>query len=261
LMFQVVSNNFRARLQVLEDRNRVTELATPILMTSNNEVSQIFSGQQVPITVGFTPSTAVANGIGTGVVAQATPITTLQNIGTSLLITPNINADRTVTIRLLQENSRVVPNGANIPIPNSTGAGVTQVPIDVVARQNFTGTVVASDGCTIAVGGLIDEGVSDNRSQVPILGRIPYLGIFFRRQTTQRFRRELVIMIRPFVLTTPCESRDASHALVERLSIHPAGPEPSSLGTFTPIEVLRPNPPVDRLQQLLRVHTILPKDY
>src|SRR5262249_29155950 len=156
LMFQVVSNNFRARLQILEDRNRVTELATPILMTANNEVSQIFSGTQVPVTVGFTPSQAVADAVGTGVVAQATPITTLQNIGTSLLITPNINADRTVTLRLLEENSRVVPNGANIPIPNSTGAGVTQVSVDTVARQNFTGTVVAHDGCTIAVGGLID---------------------------------------------------------------------------------------------------------
>jgi general secretion pathway protein D len=155
----------------------------------------------------------------------------------------------------------VIPNGANIPVPNGNGAGVTQVPVDTVATESFTGTVVAQDGCTIAVGGLIEEGCSDNRSQVPVLGRIPYLGVFFRRQETTRFRREIVIMIRPFVLTTPCESRDASHALVDRLSLHPAGSEPSTLGTYTPIEVLRPNPPVTRLQQLLRVHTILPKDY
>jgi general secretion pathway protein D len=162
---------------------------------------------------------------------------------------------------LLEENSRVIPNGANIPIPNSTGIGVTQVPVDTVARQNFTGTVVAKDGLTIAVGGLIDEGVSDHRTEVPVLGRIPYIGMFFRRQDTRRFRNELIILIRPFVMTTPCEAGEASNALVSRLSIHPAGPDPSSLGAFTPMEVLRPNPPVTRLQQLLRVHTVLPKDY
>ena len=48
---------------------------------------------------------------------------------------------------------------------------------------------------------------------------------------------------------------------MDRISIHPAGFEANTLGTFTTIEVLRPNPPVNRVQQLFRVHTITPKDY
>jgi general secretion pathway protein D len=266
MLFQVVSANFRMRLQMLEDKNRVTELATPLLMTANNEVSQIFTGQQIPITVGFTPSQAFVSNVATGTsVAQSTPITTLQNIGTTLLITPNINADRTVTLRLHQENSRVVPNGGQIPLPNAVGVGVTQVPIDIVARQTFTGTVVAKDGLTIAVGGLIEEGVNDNRSEVPVLGKLPYVGIFFRRQTTNRFRRELVILIRPFVLTTPAESIHASKSLIESLSIHPnvvrGDGNLSTLGTYTPPEVLRPRPPETPLQNIFRVHTISPKEF
>ena len=70
-----------------------------------------------------------------------------------------------------------------------------------------------------------------------------------------------MILIRPFVLTTPCEARDASKGMIDRLSIHPVGSDPNTLGTFTPIEVLRPNPPQNRLQQLLRVHMVTPKDY
>src|SRR5262249_53224634 len=55
LYFQIVNRNFRARLQLLESKNRVTEVATPFLMTANNEVNRIFSGRSIPITVGFTP--------------------------------------------------------------------------------------------------------------------------------------------------------------------------------------------------------------
>lgn len=263
LLFQVVSANFRARMQLLEDKNRVTELATPLLMTANNEVSQIFTGQQQPITVGFTPAQTLANVTGVASVVNGTPITTLQNIGTTLLITPNINADRTVTLRIMEENSRVIPNGGQIPLPNANGVGFTQVPVDVVDRRNFTGTVVAKDGMTVAVGGLIQEELDDNRAEVPVLGKVPILGFFFRQQSTTRFRRELVLLIRPMVLTTPTESTEASKALTESLSIHPnvIKKDLSTLGTYTPPEVLRPHPPESFLQNIFRVHTINPKDF
>jgi general secretion pathway protein D len=263
LLFQFVSRNFRARLQMLEDKNRVTEVAAPLLMTANNEVSQIFVGTTQPITIGFTPSTVITTGITTAGTSQATPITTLQNIGTSLLITPNINADRTVTLRVHEEKSTVIPDGAQIPLPNANGTGFTNVPVDVVARQNYTGTIVAKDGLAIAIGGLIDERVFDAREEIPVLGRIPYLGIFFRRQNTRRERHEMIIMIRPFVLTTPCESMNASRSLLQQLSIHPSIVD-DSLGmihTFNPQEVLRPSPPNDCWEQIFKVHMITPKDF
>src|SRR5262249_47863924 len=153
LLFQVVSANFRARLQVLETKNRVTELATPLLMTANNEVSRIFTGQQVPITVGFNPPQIVATGLAATTTVAGTPQTLLQDVGTTLLITPNINADRTVTLRILQENSTVVPGGATIPVADATGT-INQVPIDTVRRETVSGTVVAKDGLALAIGGL-----------------------------------------------------------------------------------------------------------
>lgn len=260
LYFQVVSRNFRARMQLLEDKGRVTQLSSPMLMTANNEVSQIFVGRQVPVTVGFSPSQTVTTGLANAS-AAATPVTTLQNIGVTLLITPNINADRTVTLRIQQENSNLLGT-ENIPLPNPNG-GVTQVPVDTVQRQSLTGTFVAKDGLTIAVGGLIEESVEDTRQEVPVLGRIPGLGFFFRSQMTNRTRRELVILIRPFILMTALESAATSRDLVQRVSIHPNVPSGdfSTMGTFTPMEVLRPNPPVTPHQQLFRVHTVLPKDY
>lgn len=262
LLFQVVGPNFRARLQLLEDKHRITELATPLLMTANNEVSQIFTGIQEPITVSFSAGTVTTGVVGAAAVVQPTPITTLQNIGTTLLITPNINADRTVSLRIHQENSRKIANGGQIPVINSLGNPV-QLTVDTVQRQNFTGTVVAKDGLTIAVGGLIEEGVADSRQEVPVLGRIPYAGIFFRRQNTTRTRRELVLLIRPFVLTTPSESRAASKSLLDLLSIHPNAPcDPTgAMGTFMPFEVARPNPPQTPCDMIFQTHTVCPKRY
>jgi general secretion pathway protein D len=260
-LFQAVSSNFRARLQLLETKGRVTEIAAPLIMTANNEVSQIFIGSQVPITVGFTPGTSNIVAAGAQTVTTSTPITTLQQIGTTLLITPNINADRTVTLRILEQRSSL--NGtANIPVPSSTGT-VTEVPVDIVAQQTLTGTVVAKDGLTLAVGGLIEEHLEDQRQEVPILGHVPYLGVFFRTQFTQRVRTETVILIRPFVLTTSVEGAHISKCLTESLSIHPSVQDglPPMMGTFTPAEPLRPNPPITPLQTIFQVHTVTPKDF
>ena len=261
-MFQVVSANFRARLQLLETANRVTELATPLLMTANNEVSRLFSGVQQPITIGFTPSQIVPTTVGSATTVTGTPVTVLQDIGTSMLITPNINADRSVTLRILLEGSTLVPDGGKIPVINADGT-VTQVAVDTVQQQTVTATVVAQDGLAIALGGLIQEGVSDMRSEVPVLGKVPYLGFFFRRQLTERTRTELVVMIRPFVLTTPCEAADVSRSMLEAISIHPLVPQGGmgSLGTYLPPEVLRPNPPQNELQNIFRTSIILPKEF
>lgn len=262
LMFQVVSNSFRLRMQMLEDKNRVTELATPLLMTANNEVSQIFVGEQVPITVGFNPGTLVGGTVGNIGQVASTAQTTLQQVGTTLLITPNINVDRTVTLRILQENSRVVPNGGKIPVVGADGQP-SQAFVDTVAQQNVTGTIVAMDGNMIAIGGLIQETVRDEKSQVPVLGNIPGLGFFFKRQFQVREKRELVILIRPFVLTTPGEACHASKNLVESLSIHPnaMSGDFTTMGTFTPNETARPNPPLTRKQQIFQIHSVMPKWY
>jgi general secretion pathway protein D len=96
-----------------------------------------------------------------------------------------------------------------------------------------------------------------------VLGKVPVLGFFFRQQSSHRTRTELVLIIRPFVLTTPCESTDLSKSLMDSLSIHPniIRGDLSTMGTYTAPEVLRPNPPVTFWQNIFRAHTALPRDF
>ncbi|QGJ68949.1 Hypothetical protein PBC10988_6140 [Planctomycetales bacterium 10988] len=260
-IFQVVSNSFRMRLQVLESKNRVTTLATPLLLTTNNEVSRLFVGREVPLNRSFTGGGTFVNNAGGATNTGATTAIEFRPVGTTLFVTPSINADRTVTLRILQERSDIIPDGANVQIPDQNG-GFTEQAIDVVASKTFSGTIVAKDGLTVAMGGLIDEGVNDLRDVVPVLGKLPVVGILFRDQNTGRRRTELVLMIRPYVFNTPSESACLSEALVEELSLHPNAPEArGTLGTYAPHEVVRPNPPRTPLQTIFRFHSVEPKIY
>ncbi len=221
LAFQYVDKNFRTRLQVLESKNKVTTLATPMLMTANNEVSRLFIGEERPI-VRNVSSNAVVN--QNNVNQTSSTAIEFRPVGTTLLITPNINADRTVTLRILQENSAIKKNDATIPVV--TNDGLQQQPVDVVSTRSVSGTVIARDGLTLAIGGLIEENIGDLRAQIPLLGNIPGVGVLFRRQNKTKTRSELVILIRPRVLTTPCEGEAVSKELLEQLSIHPKASNP-----------------------------------
>ena len=237
--FQFVDAGFRAKMQLLENLNRVTVLSTPLLLTANNEVSRIFVGETIPFTTGF-QSAQVIPANNNAVAVAATPITEDRDVGQSLLITPNINADRTVTLRIVQENSRRVENGATIPLASADGTVVTDQPVDTITRSTVSGTVVAKDGLSVALGGLIEENINDLEERVPLLGKIPGLGFFFKRQDQGSRRTELILMIRPYVFNTPSESAALSQDLLQTLSVHPKACDPSgTLNTYTPDDAIQ----------------------
>ena len=53
-------------------------------------------------------------------------------------------------------------------------------------KRSIESTVVVDDGQIIVLGGLIEDSYTDNRSKVPLLGDIPYLGALFRSETRTR---------------------------------------------------------------------------
>jgi general secretion pathway protein D len=141
MTFQIVNEYFRARMQLLEEKNRVTVLATPLLLTANNEVSRLFIGEERPLVRNISSQTILTeNNVATA------PNTTVEfrSVGITLLITANINSDRTVTLRLVQENSAINSAGASIPVVLSGGA-VQNVNVDTVSSRVISGTFAAKD--------------------------------------------------------------------------------------------------------------------
>jgi general secretion pathway protein D len=250
MTFVIANDNFRARIQLFEQQNRLKTVATPTLLTMNNEVSRLFLGEERPLVRNINSQTIITdNNIATTPNTQ----TEFRNVGNTLLITPNINSDRTVTLRLVQENSVINTAGATIPVVTArqTGNNIEQVAVDTVGTRSISGTFVAKDGMMVAAGGLIEEVDNDRRGQVPVLGRVPVLGFLFQRKEKVKGRRELVVIIRPYVMTTPEDGERISRDVLERLAPESAQRmvEEGFLPTLLPpppaARPITPNPVID----------------
>ena len=216
--YSLISDQFSARIQLLEKDGKAKLIATPTLLIANNEVSRIFIGEEKPITTGvkMEPVTGTIDGMTSTIGYTVEPQIEMTPIGTTLVIAPNINADRSVVIRLMQEESSVKQNGGSIPYGNASSLQTYSV--DTIQSRRISGTFITQDGMLAGIGGLITETEIEQISRVPILGRIPLIGFLFRSTERVKQRSELVILIRPHVICTPLESERATTELLERIA-------------------------------------------
>lgn len=217
-VFSYVSGNVRARLQLLEDEKRIRALAEPSLLVADNEASRIFIGSEVTVLERVEPETETFGEFGQQTRTVYSVTAPRKRIGTTLLITPKIHADRTVTIRILQEETQLGPERTVRYGKTDNDQFTSQ---DVVERS-VTTTILAADGHTVAIGGLIRERESERRTGVPVLMHIPLVGGLFRRTIQSQSQSELLVLIRPHVLLAPGEEAPA----------FPKRGDWSELGTF-----------------------------
>ncbi|MDO4569693.1 MAG: hypothetical protein Q4D38_04860 [Planctomycetia bacterium] len=216
MVLQVVTDDIAARIQAMQDSGRMVALATPNLCVADGEASRIFVGTETTILTSVSVSRSTYSGTTTTSDTVYSPETERLNVGTTLLITPRIHADRTTTIRIAQEDSQV---GGSQTINYGENESFTSRDIET---RTVTTTVVASDGQISAIGGLIREVANDREVGVPGLMKIPHLGCLFKTTLKNRERHELLVLIRPHVLLAPGEAEPASMEMLERLSAHPS---------------------------------------
>ncbi|HID48438.1 MAG TPA: type II secretion system protein GspD [Chromatiales bacterium] len=156
-------------------------LATPTLVTMDNEEAKIVVGQNVPILTG-----QYAN-VGGGT-TPTNPFQTVerQDIGLILTLKPQINEGNSVKLEIDQEIS--------IPVPGSEGVNL------VTNKRQIVTNVLVNDGQILVLGGLIQDDLREREQKVPGLGDLPLLGWLFKYQGVEKVKTNLMIFIHPVIL-------------------------------------------------------------
>ena len=185
--------SFGAVVNALANNSDANLLSTPSILTLDNQEAKILVGREVPFRTGSFSTT----GDGT-----SNPFTTVnrQDVGIELVVTPHVFENNDVRMEILQKITNVI----NTPVGGSAFADV------VTSKRTIETTVLAADGQTIVLGGLIQDDINSTNVRVPVLGKIPLLGALFRSTTRDRTKTNLLVFLRPTILQSTENSTQLS---------------------------------------------------
>ncbi len=177
------TDSLSATIEFLQTVGQTKVLASPRITAINKEPARILIGTReafvtTTTTTGQTTSTTAEN-------------VTFVDVGISLEVTPTINDDGYVTMKIKPEISNVArtlvtPTANQIPIVDTTLAETS---------------VMVKDGTTIIIGGLRKNEKVKTVRKIPIAGSIPVFGAFFRSTEEDLEKVELVVFLTPYVIT------------------------------------------------------------
>ena len=172
--------NLALLVRALQGDNTANILATPNLLTLDNEEARIIVGQNVPFITGQYAQTGSSSSV--------TPFQTIvrQDVGLTLRVRPQITEGGTVRLNIYEEVSRVQDT--------SNPAGI------ITNKRSLESTVLIEDGQIIVLGGLITDSQSDGTQKLPFLGDVPIVGALFRYDTRSRNKTNLMVFLRPTIV-------------------------------------------------------------
>ena len=177
------SYGLAAIARILQSQTNTNIVSTPNLITLDNEEAKIIVGSNVPFVTGQFTNTGTAT---------TSPFQTIErkDVGITLRIRPQIGENGAIRMSIFQESSSLSDKVA----PGTSNAGPS------TNKRSIESNVVVDDGQILVLGGLIEDRYSENKSKVPLLGDIPYVGGLFRSESRSKTRTNLMVFLRPVVM-------------------------------------------------------------
>ncbi|UVW28737.1 type II secretion system protein GspD [Massilia sp. H6] len=188
LFFNYVNRNVDIYLNALSTKGRVRTLATPKLMTLENQEASTNIGDKL----GFRLTTTINN-------VTSESIQFLET-GVILRVTPSVDNQGRISLRIRPEVSSGSVLGG-IPSKKTT---------------EVTTQLVAEDGQSILIAGLIKTSAGQRRLGVPILADVPVIGKLFSNNEDTGSSTETIVLITPRIVPTRAAGPDAQ--VVERVN-------------------------------------------
>lgn len=182
----------RATLNALASTNQATILSSPRVQARNGETATIQVGQEVPIITSQLNTGQLAN--TSAVSNQVLQTVQYRTTGVILKVKPVIHSGDQIDLEVTQEVSAAA----------QTNTGVNSSP--TFSTRKLDTKLTLRNGATVLMGGLISNDSSQGSAGIPFLKDIPGLGALFSTKTSTGVRRELVVLITPYILS---DSHDA----------------------------------------------------
>jgi general secretion pathway protein D len=203
-------------INALHGYTDVKVLSNPSLVVVDNQVATLQVGDQVPVTTGTATVLTGTNSIVNTV--------DYKNTGIILRVQPRINSNGNVLMDVEQEISSVAQNGNQ--------ASLTPT----LSQRRVKSSIMVTSGQTVLLAGLVSETQNRNRSTIPIVDQIPFLGDASGSNGRALSRTELIIFIRPQIIR---DGADASMVAEELRSKMRGG----KIGSLEPPGAVQPFAP------------------
>lgn len=203
---KLTGSQFEVILHALEEDIHTNTLSSPRILTLNNQEAAILVGTKYPFLKAEQSTTT------TGGVLYNYSLDTYRDIGIQLNVVPQVSGDEYINLIV---HPAVTSFTETVDATDSSGTTLASYPI-IVTREADT-QVLMKSGETIVIGGLLKDVQSEGRQGVPILGKIPILGLLFQRKTYDTEKVDLLIFITAKIIKAGETSSEEIAVLNKRL--------------------------------------------
>jgi MSHA type pilus biogenesis protein MshL len=190
--------NLSLTVKLLQEFGDTKVLSSPKLMALNNQTALLKVVDNVVYFEVVTTPATVSNGVVVPGTTNTTPKTV--SVGMVMGVTPQIAEDGRVSLNIRPTISRV-SSFVTDPNPSLTALAPNRVP--VVQVREMESVLQVGSGQTVILGGLMQDNVSFKREQLPGADQIGAAGDLFRFRNESVTKTELIIFLRPTVVTNP----------------------------------------------------------
>ena len=184
-----IFGEFTVQLRALVEEGQAEILSRPSVLTLDNRQASIRVGEEIPVA---TSAAGLRGGDKIQFNFKYVPVGILLNVR------PRIDAEgQEVSMQIDGIVSATVP-GEDLIIRDQDGNELARAP-QISTRRVQTYSRIANNTPFI-IGGLISRDDTSETEKVPFLGDMPLIGKAFRRERADRLKREVIIVITPFVL-------------------------------------------------------------
>jgi general secretion pathway protein D len=191
-------------LQANETTTKTKVLSAPSIIATDSIPASITVGDTVP-----TLTSTAASGVQIGGSTAFANTVGSASTGIGLNILARVNSSGVVTM--------VINQNVTAPIPSPLSNSEVSINSPSFSNRNVSTQITCEDGDTVAIGGIIEESVSDTTSGIPFLDRLPYVGFVFGTKSRQTTRTELIIFLTPRVIYDTTQLTDATQELKEKV--------------------------------------------